>query len=399
MAKYERKCKSWVASYIDYTRNHRAPAIFHVWGAFSCLSVATLRNLKMDFHYYSVYPNLFMVLVAPPGRCRKSAALEIGVDILRNLKPKVTVLAQKLTPEYLIGTLAEGGEVDDEGFRDLRGTGLIYADELGALLTKDAAKRDIYQCLCTLFDNPSSYIYGTRGRGKEEVQECSIALVGGTTPKWVKIGMPSDTVGEGFAARVIFVYQLNTDKAKGLPKYGENEAKLKASLVEDLEHIHHLKGNFMLSPAAEEAYNNLDEQHESLSYPEGMEEYGARRMMHLLKVAMLDSVGKRDELVVGVEEIAMADAHLKRVEEGLLSLYQLIFTTQKGDDRAFVKRKIAAEGGKVTRSNLMRVVGYRMDKRGLDIVIDTLLLTKEIKRVTAPGKRGRDVVVYVLAKE
>src|SRR3990172_632309 len=94
----------WLKSYLKYTEDHEGPEEFHFWVAVSVLGGAVRRNVYFDKDFYKVFPNTFIVLVAPAGRCRKSTCIDIGVWFLRRIDT-VHVISEKITPEALAQAL------------------------------------------------------------------------------------------------------------------------------------------------------------------------------------------------------------------------------------------------------------------------------------------------------
>src|SRR4030067_2652721 len=97
--------RGWLGDYLQYTERHEAPDIFHFWVGITIMHAAIRRNIFFEHGYYRIFPNSYVILVAPPGVCKKSTATNIGVELLQEL-PDVTIIREKITPEALIETLA-----------------------------------------------------------------------------------------------------------------------------------------------------------------------------------------------------------------------------------------------------------------------------------------------------
>ncbi|KKL03469.1 hypothetical protein LCGC14_2625850, partial [marine sediment metagenome] len=103
-----RACKdSWLATYLEYTKNQESPTSFHQWVAMAVISTAIGRHIWLDRGYYTIYPNLFVILVAGSARCKKSSSINIGIQLLRKLKEPPMIFAQKITNEALIQALED----------------------------------------------------------------------------------------------------------------------------------------------------------------------------------------------------------------------------------------------------------------------------------------------------
>ena len=71
----------------------------------------------------NIFPNTYLIFVAPPGRFRKTYALELGLAVLKRIIPEIHFLPQ------------DGSDVAfDEAMTDCRGYGISYHEELAGFL-------------------------------------------------------------------------------------------------------------------------------------------------------------------------------------------------------------------------------------------------------------------------
>ena len=123
----------WLRDYLDYTTGHEAPEDFHLWVGLTVISAALRRKVYLDNVYHKLYPNLFTILVSPPGVGKKTTAINIGVNILREAVPECKIVSEKCTPEALAKRLAKAvDKVKDSGGlkMEVRAEGMIVAPEL-----------------------------------------------------------------------------------------------------------------------------------------------------------------------------------------------------------------------------------------------------------------------------
>ena len=166
-----RKCGgSWLDTYLDYTSGQESPTAFHEWVGMAILSAMVGRNIYLTRIKYTLFPNLFIILVANSAKCRKSVAISIGMDILKNTKKPPMIFAQKITTEALIQAL-------DFVKHDGGSHGLISASELSTFMGADAVRSGIIPALTDLYDSPKEWTYHTRGRGKETLTNVSLSII------------------------------------------------------------------------------------------------------------------------------------------------------------------------------------------------------------------------------
>ena len=146
-----RKCpQPWIDTYVEYTKEQESPKAFNLMTGFAVLSSAVGRNIWLPRIKYTIFPNLYVILIAASAKCRKSVAVGIGKKLLLSMKKPPMIFAQKLTPEALIDAIV-ASEIDKQCF------GLIFSDELSVFLSADAMKRGIIPVLTSFYDSHSKW--------------------------------------------------------------------------------------------------------------------------------------------------------------------------------------------------------------------------------------------------
>jgi hypothetical protein len=98
-----RQLKDWLESYLIYTKRSEPPTLYKAWTAVSVLAACLRRKCKLKWGTLTFYPNMYIVLVGPSGRCRKGTAMGPGEDFLTDLGIKVA--STSITREALIHQL------------------------------------------------------------------------------------------------------------------------------------------------------------------------------------------------------------------------------------------------------------------------------------------------------
>ena len=141
--------------------------MFHLWVAISTLASTLERNVFLDRGYYTLYPNLYVVLVAESEVCMKTTAADIGINILGMIENAPAVFAQKITPEALVSGLCNECAVDEAGVVFKNACGVIYAEELSVFLGKEAYASGMVSILTSLYGCRDKWEYETIGRGTD----------------------------------------------------------------------------------------------------------------------------------------------------------------------------------------------------------------------------------------
>lgn len=165
----ERQLDNWLASYLQFTRHEESPEMFHLWTGLTLLATIINRNVWMPRNYKKCYPNLYVLFTGPSG-VGKSSAAEIGVNLLEEINKCPPIFRDSITTPALLSRMAEAKveEVRD-GKTIIKTPILIYASELGNLLTPRTGVRELALLLTELFTKEGTHHDSTMGRGSVEV--------------------------------------------------------------------------------------------------------------------------------------------------------------------------------------------------------------------------------------
>ena len=372
----------WLSSYSDYTEEQESPSLFHFWVGTSVIASTLERKCWIHRGYYTLYPNLYVVLIGASARVRKTSAINIGYEVYREAIEKGIMVSQKTTAEAIISIFVSGFKE-----RGVSG-GVIVSDELGVFLGGQAKNMDLMQLLTKWYDCPKHFEYHTIMRGKETMDAVYCNMMAGTTPQWLKDSMPPHAVGGGFTSRIIFVYQDKPEKLIAFPEMTPEMATLKGKLIHDLKVIGKMTGEFKLTEKAREWFQDWYTQvfkPETTPYA-SLDGYFGRKHDTLLKVAMSLSASKSNSLIVDEIEMKMALRALNKNEEFLPDTLRLIQMTDVGESMEKVYRTICRKG-EIEFVQLSRQVSYCMNTKTLEEIITDLRNGDRIEEYIVGGKR------------
>lgn len=376
-----RKCKNWLRTYIDYTKEQESPSMFHLWVGISVIASALERKCYIDRGYYKLFPNLFVVLVGASARVRRTTALNIGYSIFKEALEHACLISQKITPEALIRVLMEGNEVGMCG-------GTIVSSELSVFLGSANKDDSLIQLLTKLYDCEEKFDYHTMARGKEECTNVFMSLIGSTTPEWIKTSMPAHAIGGGFTSRIIFVYQFEPQKLVPFPKLTSEQVVIRQELISDLKMINKIAGEYKLSEQAmkwyEEWYTKVLSK--EITHESSLDGYYGRKHDTLLKVAMSMSAARHSKRVIEVSDLEQALAAMNENEKYLPTIMQFVMMTQTGDERGKILRAIQKRG-KMTYIELSRNFSYCLDSKRMNEILIDLTTSEMIEELIEEGKR------------
>jgi len=314
-----RKAGFWLESYMKYTQQSEAPDNYHLWTGVSVIASCLRRKAWLNWGFFDIYPNMYIILIGPPG-ARKNTAISIGVALTDGIKGIFTG-SDCTTGPALIEAIKEceiEDTIDGKSFRHSSIT--IVSKEFVNFITVD---KDLITWLTDLFDTHAVWTYRTKGKGTYPIKGVWLNLIGGITPTGFSKVVPDEVIGEGFPSRVVFVVADGPRHLKARPQLTLAERQLRLDLVEDLHTISQIKGEFNLAPDATEWYTNWYENpiEDALRSDKRFSGYFARKHIHLLKTAMVVSACTDDSRIVSQPHIEYALTILEATEAKMIEAF------------------------------------------------------------------------------
>ena len=317
----------WLSGYLEYTENTEPPLSYHVWTGLSTIAGALQRRVYMDWVFQRIFPNMYVVLVGPSGRCKKGTAMGMGKTLMNEI-PSIKITANSTTRESIIKQMidAESGFPDPDDKMKKGTGGLVYhssltiiSDELSVFLGQNDVK--FLANLTDWYDSHDIWSYETRGRGEEEIKGVCLNMIGGTAPDWFNSILPEEAIGGGFTSRIFFIVEENKRKTVPYHEPTKREMKLKKCLIDDLERINKLKGYYEFSEGAMETYINWYESEDGRIAKGDLPVkdarfagYCDRRATHIKKLAMIMAASRSDILVIDNDDFSRALDVMEKAE-------------------------------------------------------------------------------------
>tara|TARA_R100000664_G_scaffold1217_9_gene3262 strand:+ start:3073 stop:4317 length:1245 start_codon:yes stop_codon:yes gene_type:complete len=407
--------KGFIESYMAYTSGQESPADFHYWTAVSALSSAVGRNIWLDRGYYKIYPNHYIILVAGSALSRKSSAINIGVRILRKALERLkeagidagalSVLSAKMTPEALCRAMSTKGiksmyaneEEEDEENKISRPL-LLYSSELGVFLSRTAQMNGLVDLLIDFYDCPDDWEYLTKTQGADFVHNVYTAMLSATTPDWISANITGSVFNQGLVGRTIFVHSDKAQTRVAHPQFNEYEQFLENRLLDLLESKLLLKGEMTLTQEAyeyyEQWYNLRADPGDNQSMQSG---FFGREHDHVLKLSMAISMSRSNDLIITFEDIQNAIEKVGTVRVGLGRVFREVKQQNEIFEVQYVE-SIIKDKGKISHSDLLRLVRRKMNSGQLKEAITVLTQSEIITTVSEKPKRGPAKKLYTFVK-
>lgn len=385
-----RKLDNWLDAFVEYGHVGEAPDHTLFWCGVSTLAGALGRRCWLPQVTFKWYPNMFVVIVAPPGVIAKTSTGDIGMDLLKEIDgihfgPNVVtwqalVKSFKKTVEVFEYTAGKPVEIHQM---------TIYAGEFGNFMHPD--DRDCMDMLVTLWDCKNIH-KETIGDGEVHLDNTCLNVLGCTTPGWISGAVPLYMIEGGLISRVIWVYGEDKRELVAYQReFTQRQKDLRRYLLDDLNVIAKLEGPFTLTPEAvtwgDEWYKKHNELHCKGQDDSRFGGFYARKQTHIHKLAMILSVAKRNDLVIGREELEQAEYHISALEGDLRLIFDRIGRSEVSNhsDRIIEYVHQRPEGVPIEEvQRHMRV--FLPKQRDFDEVLKTLLKGKVLKSVVREGK-------------
>src|SRR6267142_1276119 len=249
----QRKCRSWIESFIESTEHLESPRLFRQWAALSVLAAAAEQRIYVISGGERLHPNIYCFLVAHPGvgktrsiRAAKKYYLETPVPLNAPTSMSASSMIDAVAASKRNVILSNGKELDQLEYNTL----YITADELSAFMHKHDE-----EAMGVMSDFYDPQPYGQTRRGgdlKIKIKSPQINMICGTAPANLLNFMPEVAWGQGFCSRTIMVF---SDERHIGDDFATKDTNLNPDLVTDLNHIAGLLGKFEVTPDYRGAVN------------------------------------------------------------------------------------------------------------------------------------------------
>ncbi|NNW55495.1 MULTISPECIES: DUF3987 domain-containing protein [unclassified Roseobacter] len=321
---------SWVDNFVSFTSNTTSPELFRRWAGISTIACALERRTWVVTYGSKLYPNLYIVLCAPPGVGKTEVLWRIR-DVLEYVD-ELNLAAPSLTKASLIDELNEAERSvvrpqDNPSVIKFNSLSLIV-NELGVLLP--AYENDFMNTLTDLYD--CKFYAEKRRTNKLEINipAPQINMIAGTTPSYLNSVIPEGAWDQGFLSRTLLIYTGERHLRELFDVLGTNDEESN-SLKEGIAKISDIYGEIKFTDEAKELINNwhLSGGPPSPEHPK-LIHYSTRRTAHLLKLCQIACVESRLELVIRPEDFNKALDWLIEAEHYMPEIFKAMSSVGTG---------------------------------------------------------------------
>ena len=309
--------KDFISLYLQYTSKTECPTFFHRWTAVTSLSAYLGRQIFFRHGHFTLYPNLYTMLIGSPGT-KKSSAIKIGAKLLKQAGYN-TFAAKKTRQEKFLTDLAEQSEklhiVGSNGMGDSDGFDILDQNLWGEEVDMDSAENyinrppaecfiaadefnnfiglnnlDFVSILGELWDFEGVFDYKLKNSKSVYIPNPTLSILGGNTPTGFSQAFPTESIGQGFFSRLLLVYGEPSGVKYTFPP--SPDVELQEKLISLLHKIkQEVVGEITMSNEAMELLDSIYRRWPGIDDIR-FEHYANRRLTHLLKLCLVLTASK-----------------------------------------------------------------------------------------------------------
>lgn len=314
----------WIEAFMEQTAHLPSPEIFRKWAAISAVAGVLERKVWVRSLNMDLYPNLYVVLVGPPG-VGKTVSTAFVEELWRALSG-LHVAPKSVSKASLIDSLAEAKRsktlIGEKSVYLQYNSLLVNAGELGVLIPQYDS--DFMNILTDIYDGR---VYEERRRSRDlhiKIEKPQLNLLAATTPSYLNSTLPEGAWDQGFLSRTFLVFSGETALVDLFTEEAIAEESL-GMLRSDLRAISDLIGPFGFSEAAREAIRawHLAGGPPRPEHPK-LVHYNTRRSAHLLKLCMVASASRSNDRLIAIEDYQTALGWLLEVEVVMPEIFKAL---------------------------------------------------------------------------
>lgn len=309
-----------------YTENIPSPRLFRLWAAIASVGASLERRVWLETSAGKLYPNLFVMLVAPPA-VGKGQAIDTAVDLWR-VSRKISVAPDSMTKASLLDKLMSSGKKLMGDKAKALGATAIYeysslsigVEEFGTLLP--AHDMEFLSFLIRLYNNPDNLSEDRRTSTSVDIHRPQLNMLVGSQPGFLAHLLPEEAWEMGFMSRMIMVFATSGPDWEIFGGKAQAPAA-RTALARQLEANAELVGPFDIADDYKAALNNW----KRAGYPPSVEHsklrhYNGRRLQMAIKLAMISAVSRGNGLLVDASDHDRAHEWMVEAEAKMPDIFR-----------------------------------------------------------------------------
>lgn len=323
----------WIDEFMDYTDGVTSPYEFRLWSGLLVLAAVLERKCWTENNNGRLYPNLYVMLGAPPAT-GKGVAIQEARRMLSYLAGANEIYLGPDNPTA--ASLMD--EIEKAQKSGIPGMELMIYSAMTVLareFTSFMGKNDIVLAanLSDIYDNPETFNAPRRtGNSSVNLQAPTLNMIMAVTPDTLQESMPETAWGQGWTSRIIFIYGVPPKKY--IDPFKKRKEADASRLTKPLKkYFDEIRGPFEWDPDAADAMRFWLNEGEQKPIPDygRLKYYNGRRQGHLMKLSMLSSVSSSNAPTVALSDFERAQRWLFDAEKKMPDFFKSM--GQKNDSQ------------------------------------------------------------------
>gem|GEM_PF-1694137 len=381
---------------------------YRLWAGVSLIAAALGRRCYLVSARMPLYPVLFIKLVGEPG-VGKDVSIGAAESLARSLKT-INIGPVSISHKGLIDAMCDESANSTYFVKGSSGMPVertfqqLYSiiPELGTALPEYSSGilslvNDLYVCKSEFEDK-------VRGGDVRIITEPCLNILWGTQPDYMASLFKEEAYGMGFFSRVIMVYTNNRpvvelfgddyDDEDEAEVYDQEADPLYQKLLFDLREITKLQGRFKVPKETRKVIEHweINDRDTELPTHNKLRHYNARRTIHLLKLSMVFSASRSNEMIIRVEDWERAHSALISAEKLMPQIFSSM-SSSRGDGahmdelEAFISDFTKKHQVACPEHQVIRFLSRRVPSQQILNIIDQCIASRMIKVV---GERRKE---------
>jgi hypothetical protein len=381
-----RTMPNFLTDFLEFTKEAESPAAFLRWSAIACIGAVLRDNVYIDANFGRVYPNLYVILVARSGACRKGLPLKVTKGLISKVN-NTKIIDGRTSIQAVVAELAKNYTMQTPGGKGyvVQGaSGLLYTEELAAFMVDDKATIPI---LTDLYDYREEWTNHLKSSDTERLKNVCLSMIAASNETFLKEVYTKAALYGGLLGRTIIVYeQKRRHKNAGIRR--STSSVTPEQLIEHLHYLAKLKGPVTFDEGASKAYEDWYNSIEDEAY-EGKSGVEARIHTTALKVSLcLAAADKNFNLII-------KERHVTEAIElclGILQNYKFL-TMGAGQSKisapgtTVLTELLRAPNHELSRKQILSRLWGEVDALTLDQIMNTME-GGELISIVVGGKDG-----------
>ena len=317
----------WIDRYVEITEDTASPEIFRLWSAISGVAGALERRVWARTRRGVLYPNLYVMLVAPPG-VGKTQAMNAVTEIWTQQK-SLFVAPKSMTKAAMVDTLKNAKNMkflENNTLLEYH-TLQIAVSELAVLI--NSHDLEFLGFVNNIFDNEKTFREQRRhvNGGKEiQIMNPQLNILAGAQPGFLSSILPEEAWFMGTTSRFIMVFagqSINNMDLFGAFRDTDNEVKELAAIMQPWTEM---LGQCKWEDDAVELMRDIHRKNgennfEPLPTHPKLVSYNTRRTQFLIKLSIISAVSATSDIIIRAVDVSRARHWLLQAEQSMPDIF------------------------------------------------------------------------------